>query len=66
VLASQNGYKYRAVFTNSIDTATTSAATLTVQYALSVTKNPTSRTVNAGKSVTFSMAASGNPTPTVQ
>ena len=31
VTASQNGYKYRAVFTNSAGTATTSVATLTVE-----------------------------------
>jgi hypothetical protein len=29
--AGQNGYKYRAVFTNSAGTATTSVATLTVE-----------------------------------
>jgi hypothetical protein len=31
VKASQSGYRYRAVFTNSLGTATTLAATLTVQ-----------------------------------
>jgi hypothetical protein len=30
VTASQNGYKYRAVFTNSVDSSTTTAADLTV------------------------------------
>jgi hypothetical protein len=29
-VASQRGYRYRAVFTNSLGTATTTAATLTV------------------------------------
>jgi hypothetical protein len=66
VTAGQNGYKYRAVFTNSLGTATTSAATLTVQFAPSVTKNPSNQSVSAGNSVTFSAAATGNPTPTVQ
>jgi hypothetical protein len=66
VTANQNGYQYRAVFTNSLGSATTTAATLTVQYAPTVTTNPTNQTVTAGNSVTFSAAATGNPTPTVQ
>jgi hypothetical protein len=64
--ASQNGYLYRAVFTNSLGTATTTAATLSVQYAPTVTTNPTNQSVTAGQSVTFTAAANGNPTPTVQ
>ncbi len=64
--ASQNGNRYRAVFTNSVGTATTTAATLTVQFAPTVTTNPSSQTIVAGRTVTFSAAASGNPTPTVQ
>jgi hypothetical protein len=66
VTASQNGYKYRAVFTNSVGSATTAAATLTVQYAPTVTTNPANTTVNAGATATFSAAATGNPAPTVQ
>ena len=67
--AAQTGYKYQAVFTNSQGTATTSAATLTVTAALAapvVTLNPTSQSVSAGSTVTFTAAASGNPAPTVQ
>jgi hypothetical protein len=63
---SQNGYEYRAVFTNSAGTATTSAATLTVQYAPIVTTNPTSTTVSAGATATFTAAANSNPAATVQ
>jgi hypothetical protein len=37
-----------------------------VQYAPSVTTNPVNQTVTAGNSVTFTTAATGNPTPTVQ
>jgi plastocyanin len=66
VTAGQNGYQYRAVFTNKAGSATTTAATLTVQYAPTVTKNPRSVTVTAGQSVTFTTAATGNPTVTVQ
>jgi hypothetical protein len=66
VTSSQNGYRYRAVFTNSVGTATTAAATLTVQYAPTVTTSPKSTTVNAGQTATFTAAAGGNPAPTVQ
>ncbi|HWB08540.1 MAG TPA: immunoglobulin domain-containing protein [Pirellulales bacterium] len=66
VTPSQNGYHYRAVFTNSAGSATTAAATLTVASAPSVTTNPRSATVNAGQTATFTVAASGNPTPTAQ
>jgi hypothetical protein len=66
VTAAMNGNRYRAIFTNSLGTATTSAAVLTVDYAPKVTAQPVSQTVNAGQSVTFSASASGNPTPNVQ
>ena len=63
--ATQNGYEYEAVFTNSVGTAPTSPATLTVDYAPTVTTNPTSQTVDAGQTTSFTAAASdGNPTPT--
>jgi hypothetical protein len=54
------------VFTNSVGSATTTAATLTVLFAPSVTTNPTSQTVTAGSAVSFTAAATGNPTPSVQ
>lgn len=62
----QNGTQFRAVFTNASGTATTTAATLTVNFAPTVTTNPNSQTIAAGSNVTFTAAASGNPTPTVQ
>ncbi len=62
----QNGNRYRAVFTNSVGTATTTAATLTVNVGPIVTQNPANQTVIAGSSASFTAAASGNPTPTVQ
>ena len=64
--AAQNGDEYQAVFSNSVGTATTSAATLTVDFAPTVTTQPASQTVTAGQTATFTAAASGNPTPTVQ
>ena len=42
------------------------ARRLTSAYAPTVTTNPTSQTVNAGQSVTFTAAANGAPAPTVQ
>src|SRR5947208_9036090 len=50
---------YRAVFTNSAGTATTTAATLTVNpapVAPSVTTNPADQTLTAGATATFSAA----------
>ena len=65
--AADNGYQYRAVFTNSLGSATTNPATLTVTVAPAITTQPLSQTVAAGASnITFTAGASGNPTPTVQ
>ena len=60
---------YTAVATNSVNSATSSAATLTVSVstvAPAITTQPVSQTINAGSSVTFTAAASGNPVPTFQ
>src|SRR5436190_8591498 len=46
--ATDNNKRYRAVFTNSCGSATTSAATLTVNAAPSVTTQPVSQTACAG------------------
>ncbi len=64
--ASQNGYRYRAIFTNGTDTTTSSIATLTVKFVPQVTNNPASQTKKIGETVTFTADATGNPTPTVQ
>jgi alpha-tubulin suppressor-like RCC1 family protein len=61
-----SGHQYRATFTNVAGKATTEAATLTVQKAPSVTKQPASLTVNEGQGASFEATASGFPTPTVQ
>src|SRR5207247_3195574 len=61
-----SGKQYRAVFTNTCSTATTTAATLTVNVPPSVTAQPTSQTACAGSTATFTSTASGSPTPTVQ
>ncbi len=62
---SQNGNQYRAVFTNSAGTATTTAATLTVNNAPTlptITTQPANQTVTAGQTATFTAAATGSPT----
>jgi hypothetical protein len=64
--AAMNGNKYRAVFSNIAGSATTTAATLTVQFPPVVTVNPLSQTVTAPAAATFTAAATGNPTPAVQ
>jgi hypothetical protein len=66
--ASMNGYEYQAVIGNAAfpDAATTQPATLTVDFAPSVSSTPSSTTIDAGSTATFTATASGNPTPTVQ
>ncbi len=64
--SSQNGDEYQAVFTNSVGVATTTDATLTEDFAPSITTQPGNQTVTAGQTVSFTAAASGTPTPTVQ
>ncbi len=63
--SSQNGYQYRAVFTNTAGTATTTAATLTVNSPTppTIATQPANQTVSAGQTATFTAAATGSPTP---
>ena len=66
--AAMNGDQFRCVATNSIGSATSSSATLSVYTATtpSFTTQPTSQTVLVGSSVTFAAAATGFPVPTYQ
>src|SRR5579864_7876877 len=64
--AAQTGNQYEAVFTNTQGTATTTAATLTVNTLPVITTNPTNVSVLAGATATFTAAATGSPAPTVQ
>ena len=66
--STMNGYKYEAVFTNSVSSATSSAVGLTVETATapSITTQPTAQTALTTGTATFTAAASGTPTPTVQ
>jgi hypothetical protein len=62
-----SGELFRAVFTNAEGTATTDAASLTVTgVPPQVTQQPASTSVEVGQGYSFSVAASGIPTPTVQ
>ena len=61
-----NGNEYMAVFTNPAGSITTHVATLTVDFAPTITTQPASRAVAANTLVTLNAAASGNPAPTVQ
>jgi hypothetical protein len=67
--SSQNGSQYHAVFTNSAGSATTSAATLTVNaapVAPTIATQPANHTVNAGQSASFSVVANGTATLSYQ
>jgi hypothetical protein len=64
-----SAHEYRAVFTNSGGSATSTAAVLTVNpkpEAPKVVTNPASKTVTAGEGASFTATASGYPAPTVQ
>ena len=64
-----NGEKFAAVVTNSVNSATSSSATLTVNaapVAPSITSQPASATVTAGQTATFSVVASGTAPLTYQ
>src|SRR5204862_6474036 len=64
--ASEDGYRFRAVFKNEAGKATSKAATLTVRAVPAITKQPQSTTVEEGQTATFEATASGFPAPTVQ
>ena len=51
---------------NSIGSATSTAATLSVQTVPQVTGQPANAVVDTGQPASFTAAASGNPAPTVQ
>lgn len=70
---SENGYLYRAVFTNGSGSAASAGATLSVSGGVistsgapQITTEPVGDTASSGGTATFIAAASGNPVPTVQ
>ncbi|SHN46384.1 beta strand repeat-containing protein [Cryptosporangium aurantiacum] len=60
-----DGYRYRAVVTNSAGSVPSDSATLTVGTAPSVT-DPASQTTSAGGTAVFSVSVTGSPLPSVQ
>jgi hypothetical protein len=69
VTNAMSGNKYEAVFTNTAGSAATTAATLTVNaanIAPAITTNPANVTLESCATATFTAAASGSPTATVQ
>ncbi len=64
--AGQSGNEYRAVFANSEGSATSTAATLTVNQAPSITTHPTTQTVCEGYNLTLNAGASSTPAASVQ
>ena len=64
--AFENGWEFRAVFTNSAGSATSNPATLTVgTSAPAITQQPTDQTGVPGQTISFTATASGAPAPTV-
>ena len=57
---------YSCEATNSLGTAITNAAVVVVNQAPTITTQPQSTTKIAGDSVTFTVVATGNPSPTYQ
>jgi hypothetical protein len=57
---------YDCVLTNSCGSATTTAATLTVNTAPTITTQPTAQSACTGGSVTFTADGAGTPSPTFQ
>ena len=67
VTLAMQGHRFRAAATNSLSTVHSNGnATLTVTQAPLFDRHPTSQSVATGGSVTFTVAASGSPTPTYQ
>ena len=65
-VASDNGAKFTVTVTGPSGNVTSSAATLTVNAPPSITTQPTSKSVIAGQTATFSVTAAGTATLTYQ
>jgi alpha-tubulin suppressor-like RCC1 family protein len=61
-----DGTQYRCAVTNSLDTANSAPATLTVIIKPTITTQPDSTTITAGANATFTVAATGFPAPACQ
>jgi hypothetical protein len=65
-VAGDNGALFSCVVTNASGSVTSNNALLTVNYAPTITTQPSNQAVNEGQTATFSIAATGNPAPTYQ
>jgi len=65
-VASDNNAQFTVTVTNSVSSATSNAATLTVDVPPSITTQPANRTVNAGQTANFSVVATGTGTLSYQ
>jgi hypothetical protein len=65
-IASDNGSSFTVTVTGTSGSVTSSAATLTVNGPPAITAQPTSKTVLAGQTATFSVTATGSGTLTYQ
>ena len=64
---SQNGFRYRALFTNADGTTETAAATLTLTASPPiVTEDPSSTQVASGAKFAFTASAEADPAPSIQ
>lgn len=61
-----NGTQFAVTATNSVGSATSTPASLGVQWMPSITSQPSSVTVQAGQSASFHVAADASPNPTYQ
>jgi hypothetical protein len=66
VSAAQNGYQYRAVFSNTCGTVMSTVATLNVNTAPVVAVQPQAQTACENASVSFTATANSIPAPSVQ
>ena len=64
--STNNGNKYYAQFSSNCGSKNSNTATITVNFAPSISTNPTAQAICENTSVTFNAAANGNPSPTVQ
>src|SRR5260370_100210 len=64
--ASDNGAQFTVAVSNTVGSATSNAATLTVNVPPSITAQPASQSVTAGQTATFSVAATGTSPLTYQ
>ena len=65
-VAGDNGAQFTVTVTNSVGSATSNAAVLTVSVPPSITAQPAGKTVNVGQTATFSVTATGSGTLTYQ